>query len=363
MSSYQLVIDAMQDTLPVEKAPDCQYQIEAQQLSKRFTDGEQPAVSDVSFQLQAGEILALLGPSGCGKTTTLRMLAGFEQPNSGQIALHGKDMTNLPAQERNIGIVFQDYALFPHMTVEQNIMFAMRTIPKPQRAKKAVPWLELMGLSHLSHRYPNELSGGQQQRVALARTLAAEPDLVLLDEPFSNLDAALREATRNEMRQLFKRSGTTVILVTHDQAEALCFADKIGVMQQGQLVQIGTPQQVYQQPINAFVAQFLGHTNLITGHVDGDLVKTRLGNITLPGLSEPSVTLSIRPEDIQLSRELSEQQVQATVLSREFRGHDYFYTLQLDELTLSVITNRHAEFTVGQTVAITNIAYACRLLA
>ncbi|WP_217519601.1 ABC transporter ATP-binding protein [Vibrio metschnikovii] len=363
MSSYNLVIDAMQDTLATEKSPHCQYQIQAQQLSKWFTDSDQPAVSDVSFQLQAGEILALLGPSGCGKTTTLRMLAGFEQPNSGQIALHGQEVTQRPAQERNIGIVFQDYALFPHMTVEQNIMFAMRTTPKNQRAAKAIPWLELMGLSHLCHRYPNELSGGQQQRVALARTLAAEPDLVLLDEPFSNLDAALREATRNEMRQLFKRSGTTVILVTHDQAEALCFADKIGVMQQGKLVQIGTPQQVYQQPINAFVAQFLGHTNLITGQVDGDQVQTRLGNITLPGLSEPSVTLSIRPEDIQLSSQLNEQQTQATVISREFRGHDYFYTLQLDELNLSVITNRHAEFAVGQTVAITNIAYACRLLA
>ncbi|MCG3731483.1 ABC transporter ATP-binding protein [Vibrio cincinnatiensis] len=356
MSSYPLTIESTEQGQPIDSIK--HYQIEAHRLVKTFSGSDLPAVTDVSFQLQAGEILALLGPSGCGKTTTLRMLAGFEQPDQGKIALHGKEVTHLPAQLRNIGIVFQDYALFPHMTVEQNIMFAMRSTPKIERAEKASPWLELMRLENLRHRYPSELSGGQQQRVALARTLAAEPDLVLLDEPFSNLDAALRESTRNEMRHLFKRSGTTVILVTHDQAEALSFADKIGVMQQGKLTQIGTPQQVYQHPHNAFVAQFLGHTNLLPGLVEGEYANTRLGEIHLPGLTQTAVTLSIRPEDIHLSDALDNSHPKAIIINREFRGHDYFYTLQLDDLTLSVITSRQYEYAIGQTVTIDAILYA-----
>ncbi|KAA0875488.1 ABC transporter ATP-binding protein [Nitrincola tapanii] len=326
-------------------------QIEVNQLTKLFRQGERAAVNGISFTLHKGDILALLGPSGCGKTTTLRMIAGFEQPDSGQILLQGQDVTRLSPQARKIGFVFQDYALFPHMTIAQNVAFAMRHLAKRERPAKTRYWLELMGLQGLENRYPNELSGGQQQRVALARTLAAEPDLVLLDEPFSNLDASLRETTRNEMRALFKRSGTTVILVTHDQAEALTFADQVGVMNAGRLEQLDTPQHVYQYPSNAFVARFLGHTNLLYGDADNGLVKTALGDLQIEPGVVGQVRLSLRPEDLHLSPAPT-CDAAARVISREFRGHDYFYTLEQDGVQYCVIAPSHHCFDVGSWVNI-----------
>ncbi|WP_404418649.1 ABC transporter ATP-binding protein [Marinospirillum sp.] len=319
-------------------------------LSKRYNEGDSLAVDQVSFTLQPGEILALLGPSGCGKTTTLRMLAGFEHPTAGHIFLHDREVTELPPQKRNIGIVFQDYALFPHMTLLRNVTFAMRHVPKNQLKEKAMEWLDLVGLTPYATRYPHELSGGQQQRVALARTLAAEPELVLLDEPFSNLDAALREATRKEMRSLFKKAGTSVILVTHDQAEAMTFADKVGVMQQGQLMQLDTPQAVYQHPANAFVATFLGHTNLLRGRAIGSFAETPLGNISLHTASKGDVQLSLRPEDLQLTA--SDNPDAAKVLDREFRGHDYLYVLEQEGIQYCAITPSHNHFEIGSHVTL-----------
>lgn len=319
-------------------------------LTKRFATSEHLAVNQVSFSLHPGEILALLGPSGCGKTTTLRMLAGFEHPSAGQIFLRDQEVTDWPAQKRRIGIVFQDYALFPHMTLLRNVTYAMRHVPKNQQLEKAQYWLQLVGLQDYAKRYPHELSGGQQQRVALARTLAAEPELVLLDEPFSNLDAALRESTRKEMRQLFKESGTSVILVTHDQAEALTFADKVGVMHQGQLVQLDSPQVVYKHPANAFVARFLGHTNLLQGKAAGDQAHTPLGAIHLSQSSEGEVSLSLRPEDLTLTA--SDNPTAARVVDREFRGHDYLYVLEQDGAQYCAITPSHQHFEVGQYVTI-----------
>lgn len=327
-----------------------------EQLCKRYNEQDALAVNQVSFSLQSGEILALLGPSGCGKTTTLRMLAGFEHPESGQIFLHGKEVTELPPQHRKIGIVFQDYALFPHMTLLGNVTFAMRHVPKAQQQKKALEWLDLVGLAAYAKRHPHELSGGQQQRVALARTLAAEPELVLLDEPFSNLDAALRESTRKEMRSLFKKAGTSVILVTHDQAEALTFADKVGVMQQGRLIQLDTPQRVYHHPATAFVAKFLGHTNLLQGVAAGSLAQTPLGTINLSGSFEGTVNLSLRPEDLTLTA--SDDPAAARVVDREFRGHDYLYVLEQDGAQYCAITPSHHYFEVGSYVAIQGARHA-----
>lgn len=319
-------------------------------LSKRYRQGDKPAVEDISFSLENGEILALLGPSGCGKTTTLRMLAGFAEPDSGSMILHGRDITRLQPQDRNIGIVFQDYALFPHMSLARNVAFAMRHVPRRKRQARALEWLDLVGLADLEGRLPHELSGGQQQRVALVRTLAAEPELVLLDEPFSNLDAALREVTRKEVRELFRRTGTSVILVTHDQAEALTFADRVGVMNAGQLIQIDTPQKVYQEPINAFVAEFLGHTNLLQGTARGRQAQTPIGPVSLNVPMSGEVTLSVRPEDLML-RPTSDSH-SARVIDREFRGHDYFYIVQDAHRRYCAIAPSHVPLEVGSTVDI-----------
>lgn len=330
--------------------------MQVQGLSKRYESSHDLAVKEVSFELYPGEILALLGPSGCGKTTTLRMLAGFEHPTSGQIFLHHQEVTELPPQKRNIGIVFQDYALFPHMSLLRNVTFAMRHLPKSKHKEKAMQWLELVGLTDYAQRYPHELSGGQQQRVALARTLAAEPELVLLDEPFSNLDAALRESTRKEMRNLFKEAGTSVILVTHDQAEAMTFADKVGVMQSGRLIQLDTPQQVYQHPANAFVAQFLGHTNLLPGRALGGFAETPLGNVNLHTASEGDVQLSLRPEDLELTA--SDHPKAARVIDREFRGHDYLYVLEQEGVQYCAITPSHNYFEIGSSVTLASSRHA-----
>lgn len=298
-----------------------------QQVSKRYRPEDALAVNAISLDLYQGEILALLGPSGCGKTTTLRMIAGFETPDAGDIHLRGHSVLNQPPRDRKIGVVFQDYALFPHLNLLRNVMFGMRQVPRTEREKRAVEWLKLVGLAKFSGRMPDELSGGQQQRAALARTLAAEPKLVLLDEPFSNLDAALRESTRIEVRELLKKAGTTAILVTHDQAEALSFADKVGVMEAGALIQTGTPEAVYHQPATAFVAEFLGHTNLLHCQADGDHAESPLGTLPLASPGHGNVLVSLRPEHLALTPASENAEPNCTVQSREFRGHDNFYVV------------------------------------
>jgi iron(III) transport system ATP-binding protein len=296
-------------------------QIRVEHLTKSFPGIAAPVVENLSFTLRQGEILALIGPSGCGKTTTLRLIAGFTAPDAGRVFLHGRDVTTLPPQERRIGIVFQDYALFPHMTVEENICFGMRLAPKKERPKKAVKWMRLMELEGLGKRYPHELSGGQQQRTALARTLSAEPDLVLLDEPFSNLDAALRTSTRKEMRRLFKDTGVTAILVTHDQAEALSFADRLGMMSSGKLRQIDTPERMYLQPNSRFVAEFLGHSNLLRVDLSGRTAQSPLGPITTTTEGRGPCWVSLRPEQLEL---VPDERAIGRIVHKEFRGRDFF---------------------------------------
>lgn len=243
--------------------------VELHSVSKQF--GQVRAVSDVSLEVKQGEFLSLLGPSGCGKTTTLRLIAGFEPATAGRILLAGEDVTERPSYKRNIGMVFQNYALFPHMTVQENVAFGlrMRHVPKPDIESRVKRALTLVQLTGLDGRYPRQLSGGQQQRVAVARALVIEPQLLLLDEPLSNLDAKLREEMRIELKQIQQKVGITTIFVTHDQEEALTMSDRIVVMNSGEIVQQGTPVDVYERPAHSFVAGFIGQANLLWGKAAG----------------------------------------------------------------------------------------------
>jgi putative spermidine/putrescine transport system ATP-binding protein len=269
-------------------------------VSKRY--GDVTAVETLSLDVRRGELLCLLGPSGCGKTTTLRMVAGFVEPSDGAVVIDGQDMTREPPYRRDTGMVFQNYALFPHMTTAQNIAFGLENLKwaKADRDKRVLEMLTLVEMAHLSDRLPAQLSGGQQQRVALARALAMRPAVLLLDEPFSNLDAQLRVRMREEIRDVIRRVEITTIFVTHDQEEALMLSDRIGVMNKGKLEQVGTPADIYERPASRFVAQFVGWCSLLDGTVDtnGNFVSTR-GLAFKSSLPPGAATAVIRPEHVK----------------------------------------------------------------
>jgi putative spermidine/putrescine transport system ATP-binding protein len=251
-----------------------------EQLVRHYAGAPAPAVDRVSLDLPRGALLALLGPSGCGKTTTLRMIAGLEKPESGRILVAGRDVTALPPHKRHMGVVFQSYALFPHMTAAGNVSFGleMQGTPRAERMPRAEAALELVGLSGFSQRKPKQLSGGQQQRVALARALAIEPDLLLLDEPLSALDAKLREGVRDEIRALQQRLGTTAVFVTHDQTEALAMADLVAVMNAGKVEQLAAPEDIFERPATRFVATFVGRAARLQGQLEaGGVLRTEGG--------------------------------------------------------------------------------------
>jgi iron(III) transport system ATP-binding protein len=286
-----------------------------QNISKRY--GATRAVADVSLEVGGGEFFGLLGPSGCGKTTTLRMVAGLESPDTGRILLEGEDLTRLPADRRGFGMVFQSYALFPHLNVFENVAFGLRArrLSQSEVARRVAQALAMVSLSGYDRRRVDELSGGQQQRVAIARAISIEPALLLFDEPLSNLDVALREETRVELRELVKRLKLTALYVTHDQEEAFALCDRISVMSEGRILQTGTPHELYNQPEEITVARFLGRNNLIeavrlsASHADASMFRSTQGNHTLRvstlvganlALNKPC-TLAIRPEHIQLS--------------------------------------------------------------
>lgn len=302
--------------------------VEVKNISKSFTKNN-PVVNDVSFDVKSDEIFALLGPSGCGKTTTLRLIAGFEYADSGSITIQNtiveQDKVHVLPQERGVGFVFQDYALFPHMTAIQNVAFGLKDVPKNKREVYAEEVLCRTGMEKYRDRTPDELSGGQQQRVALARAIAPKPKLVLMDEPFSGLDAMLRDSTRKEVRAVLKKSGMSAILVTHDQEEALSFADRIAVMNNGKIEQIGTPEEVYYQPKTQFVAQFLGRTNLFRAYASGGTeVDTQFGEVRINKNAEGLILCSIRPEHLGIAKAEIEEDC-GTIIGREFRGHDITY--------------------------------------
>lgn len=277
--------------------------VRLERLSKRF--GPVVAVDDVSLEFPAGKLATLLGPSGCGKTTTLRMVAGLEYPTGGHILIDGEDVTPLPAASRGVTMVFQSYALFPHLTVFENVAYGLRIakLPWAEITRRVGEVLTLVGLPEVSRRFPAQLSGGQQQRIALARALVMQPRVLLFDEPLSNLDAKLRKRVRGEIRELQQRLGITSIYVTHDQAEALALSDVIIVMNQGHVEQIGTPRDLYQRPATQFVADFIGEANLLPGrYADG---RVTIGPLSFPfrqdGVAAGAVTVVVRPEVIVVS--------------------------------------------------------------
>jgi putative spermidine/putrescine transport system ATP-binding protein len=274
------------------------------------TFGDQNAVDGVTLRIAAGELVALLGPSGCGKTTTLRMIAGLVQPTTGEVLIGGARITHVPVHKRNIGMLFQNYALFPHMTVAQNVAFGlqMRRLRRSEIGKKVDAALTMVRLKEYADRLPSELSGGQQQRIALARAVVIEPTLLLLDEPMGALDKNLRESMQFELRQIQQRLGITAVLVTHDQEEAMTMADRIVIMRGGRLEQVGTPKEVYGDPVSRFVASFVGVSNFLAGSVvstDETGIKMRMACGTealVPGKAAPDGErlLSVRPESIML---------------------------------------------------------------
>ncbi|MFN6977537.1 MAG: ABC transporter ATP-binding protein [Gemmobacter sp.] len=266
---------------------------------KRY--GKAVAVDGISLRIARGELVTFLGPSGCGKTTSLRLIAGLELPTEGQLKIAGRDVSRDPASERNVGMVFQSYALFPHVTVLDNVAYGpvIRGVKRAEAREKARAILEQVGLAGLEGRLPAELSGGQQQRVAVARAIVQQPDVILFDEPLSNVDAKLRRKVREEIRALQRRFGLTAVYVTHDQEEALAVSDRIVVMDKGRIAQIGTPEDLYDRPANPFIADFIGDANLLHGAVSGGRFIAEALDLPLSGPDGPA-TVSIRPERIGL---------------------------------------------------------------
>ncbi len=339
--------------------------LEIENITKKFTAQEFAAVDNVSLTLEPGELLGLLGPSGCGKTTLLRIIAGFEKVSQGKIFLHGTLVsdryTTIPPEKRHTGMVFQDYALFPHLTVEKNITFGLKgknnnrhkfkgvnRLSDSEIKQRANFVLDLVGLWGLGNRYPHELSGGQQQRVALARALAPQPDLILLDEPLSNLDVQVRHRLREEIRRILKAAGTSAIFVTHDREEALAISDKIAVMRNGRIEQMGTPEEIYTQPSSRFVAEFVTQANFLPAKRDGKLWRTEIGEFEISFNSDEAKSaiaigeelcnldstkiqsldraeLMLRQEDIVLTPDSNSSVV---VKERQFLGREYHYCLE-----------------------------------
>jgi putative spermidine/putrescine transport system ATP-binding protein len=296
--------------------------------------GELPAVDAMSLSIVRGEFVSLLGPSGCGKTTTLQMIAGFVTPTSGAVTMNGRDLLAIPAAKRGLGIVFQNYALFPHMTVAENVAFGleMRRVARAERTQRVAEVLALVGLAGLAERHPAQLSGGQQQRVALARALVIQPDLLLLDEPLSNLDAKLREEMQVELRRIQRAVGITTLMVTHDQAEALALSDRVVVMQAGRIEQDAEPLAAYEHPATGFVCDFLGKANLFTiDEISAGGVATvgPLHIVLPPALAQaarPGDRLLIRPEKIAFGT-VGATALPAKVAARVFQGYHWLYQL------------------------------------
>jgi len=304
-------------------------------VEKHF--GDTRAVAGVTLELAEGEIAAVLGPSGCGKTTLLRLIAGFEAPDAGEIEVGGDVVAGrgapVPPEKRRIGMVFQDYALFPHLKVDANVGFGLSRLSSSERRVLTARALELVGLAHKAGSYPHELSGGERQRVALARALAPKPEVVLLDEPFSSLDATLRADLRRDVEKILREAKATALLVTHDQEEALSLADRVAVMRDGVIRQDGTPEEVYGRPTDHWVTSFLGDAEVLPGTAAGGAVECELGRFPIPAEIEGEVDVVIRPESVALGQGRavrSERTYDGLVVAREYYGHDQLVTVELE---------------------------------
>ena len=313
-------------------------EVRLEALERRY--GGVTALDGLTLTLGPGELVALLGPSGCGKTTALRLVAGLEEADGGRVVIGGEDVTGLPANKRNVGMVFQAYSLFPHMVAWENVAFGlqMRKLGVAERKQRALEMLDLVGLAKFANRYANQLSGGQQQRVALARALAIRPQVLLLDEPLSALDAKVRSRLRDEIRRVQLEVGITTLFVTHDQEEALAIADRVGVMQAGHLEQLGSPTEIYSRPATPFVAEFVGLTNRLPGEVKGGAVEvrgTRLPLVQPDAPQGPAIAL-VRPEAVSLATDgaISDGPLVGTVIAVAFLGATSRVTVDLGDLTV-----------------------------
>ena len=328
-------------------------------LSRHY--GPVVALDRLDLTLQPGELIALLGPSGCGKTTTLRLLAGLEDADGGRVVVGGRDLTRVPANKRDMGMVFQAYSLFPHMTVRQNVAFGLRLrrVGAAERDKRALDMLDLVGLAEQANRYPHQLSGGQQQRVALARALAIEPQVLLLDEPLSALDAKVRAQLRDQIRRIQLEVGITTLFVTHDQEEALAIADRVGVMREGHIEQLAPPTEVYARPATSFVAEFVGLSNRLAGEVRGGSVIVRGFTLPLVERETPDgqVVALVRPEAVTLASDDTPETslLAGTVIAVTFLGATSRVTVDLGDATVlaQLSTADAAALPAGSRVALT----------
>ncbi|SDQ35018.1 ABC transporter ATP-binding protein [Natronobacterium texcoconense] len=360
MANGQLLTTAADEPTEVSGTTD-EAVLKLDAVAKRY--GSEEVISDLSLSVRDGEILTLLGPSGCGKTTTLRLIAGLERPDAGHIQLEDNSVAGngrfVPPEERGVGVVFQEFALFPHLTARENVAFGLQNWGEEERDARVTDLLELVGLGDHGDDYPEELSGGQQQRVALARSLAPEPEMLLLDEPFSNLDVDLRVEMREEVRRIIKEAGVTAISVTHDQEEALSISDRVAVMNDGDIEQIDAPEQVFQQPKSRFVAGFLGHASFLSGTVQGDSVETALGRVLrddVNGLAQQydgtGIDLLVRPDDVTaFSADGSE--TNGRVVYRRYLGPTVLYRVELDSgETIECMHNHSDRIDLDERVAV-----------
>ena len=323
-------------------------------IAKTF--GSVTAIPELTLEIKKEEFFSLLGPSGCGKTTILRLIAGLEKPDKGSIVIGERIIAGVEwvqPEKRRTGLVFQDYALFPHMTTFKNISFGLTGCSKNELKQKVMELLKMVGLSDAAQRYPHELSGGQQQRVALARALAPSPEVMLLDEPFSNLDADLRMELRTETKRILKKSGTTTILVTQDQEEAFSLSDRVGVLNNGRLEQVGTPEEIYHKPATRFVANFVGRADFVNGRIEGESVISDIGVFKCGGdipCDTVDVDLMIRPDDVDF---VIDPQGNASIIEAEFLGADIIYKISLSSgKVIQSIKPSARIFSVGSRVSI-----------
>ncbi|MFB6080679.1 MAG: ABC transporter ATP-binding protein [Haloferacaceae archaeon] len=335
-------------------SPDADPVLELDGVAKGY--GDESVIEGLSLSVVEGEIVTLLGPSGCGKTTTLRLIAGLERPDDGTVRLRGETVSSPSAhvapENRGVGVVFQEFALFPHLTAAENVGFGLTGRGDAERERRVADLLDLVGLADQGDSYPDELSGGQQQRVALARSLAPEPEVLLLDEPFSNLDVDLRIEMREEVRRILKEAGVTAVSVTHDQEEALSISDRVAVINDGQVEQIGRPAHVFQQPRSRFVASFLGHASFLPGHVHGEEVTIGFGTVArdrVHGLTDEydrvNLDLLVRPDDIRAipADGRDTDAGDGEVRTRRYLGPTILYEVELDDGTTVECMHNHDE--------------------